>query len=156
MRLSIQMLPIAMLLLVLPGVAPMQATAQAGCDVTDVYTEALGEHADTLLGLSVQLNTGGGALTNIDTAAVNYKLLISMREFHQAQRATLPDCAQRVNDAMLGAIGAAQDTLALYFLIQLEEGASYEDDFGDAVFAFREALGLLVTAQRESDLAPDI
>lgn len=146
------MLPLA---LVLAFAAAAPHSAQATCTVPDVYLEALGEHQDTLLGYSIALNTGGGVLANLDTAAVNYQLLIAMRRYHQDARATLPACAQAVNTATLDSIAAAQDAFAMLFLnTAATNNPGYERDLIDAVAGFRAAFGGLTAARNTTPLTP--
>jgi hypothetical protein len=132
----------AILLLLMIGVVVVPVTAQ-DCVVSENYIEAFGENRSELLRISVLLNTGGGALNDDATAAVNYKLLMSVRHYHQDARATLPECAQSANTAMLDAVSAAEDAFAMLFLDRLADDGSYTDDLTRTIADFRVAFGAL-------------
>lgn len=152
MRLRFLLLIITVMLL--PGAAHAQAET---CAVNPNYIEATDENTDSLLRVNVLLNSGGGSLNNIDTASVSYRQLISIRQYHEAQRAVLPDCAQPVNNAMIAAITAAQDVFGLLFLqgLDVESAPFYQDEITRAAADLRQRFSDLNTAQTTQPLVPE-
>lgn len=128
-----------LLLVVMAFIAPTSAQTLT-CTVPENYLEALRENQDGLLRVTVLLNTGGGALNNLDTAEVNYEMLRSIRRYHEDAHATLPDCAQPANRDTIAAISAAQDAFALLFIreVNADQYALYADDLAAANEALRE------------------
>jgi hypothetical protein len=144
---------LCLLLVLLPGVVQAQTDT---CAVPDNYIEALDENTSSLLRVNVLLNTGGGSLTDIDAASVHYRQLISMRHYHEDQRAELPDCAQPLNNAAIAAVTAAQDVFGLLFLqgVDVDGAGSYDDEITRAAAHLREQFGNLNTVTVNTTLVP--
>lgn len=145
-----------LVLVALPGLAVAQTEAD-GCAVDENYIEALGENQGALLRINVLLNTGGGPLNNLDTARVSYSQLMSMRTYHEDERADLPDCAQALNAGMIDTISAAQDVFGVLFLqgLDFENQQMYQNDLVNAVEKLRLKFGALDALGAEASLTID-
>lgn len=83
------------------------------CGISFAYQEAIDENRHSLTRITLMAATGGNSpLTEPDTIRLFYRQMLSMRQYHEEMRERLPECAQDINDAYIGAITAAQDILA--------------------------------------------
>lgn len=127
------------------------------CAVSANYIEAVEENTSAVLRINILLNSGGGPLNNIDTARVNYKQLISMRNYHEDQRELLPECAQATNTALIDTIVTAQDLFGVLFLqgLDAENFQLYDNDLRQAAAALRQNFAVLNEESNATVLVPD-
>ncbi|MEL6148570.1 MAG: hypothetical protein AAFU54_29810 [Chloroflexota bacterium] len=140
-----RLLMLFLLLAVIP--APV-LHAQDTCTVDENYIETVEENTGALLRINVLLNSGGGPLNDVDNARVSFRQLISMREYHESLRETLPDCAQTVNTEMIDTIVAAQDLFGTIFLqgLDFQNFTRYEDELAQAAAELRAEFATLNAA----------
>jgi|GEM_PF-6488658 len=101
-------------------VTPFHAIAQddvleeTPCIISSAYEEAIDEHTHSLSRVTLMVASAGpgSPLDNPETVSIFFRQMLSMRQYHESMRTNLPDCAQATNNAFIGAITAAQDTLA--------------------------------------------
>ncbi|MEM6530862.1 MAG: hypothetical protein AAF653_21375, partial [Chloroflexota bacterium] len=148
-----QLLLLALLLMFTPVT---QSHAQAGCTVDENYIETVTENTGALLRINVLLNSGGGPLNDVDNARVSFRQLISMREYHESLRATLPDCALPINTEMIDTIVAAQDLFGTIFLqgLDFQNFTRYDDELAQAAAELRAEFAALNEATAAAALVP--
>jgi len=83
------------------------------CRVTATYLEGVSEARRTLIKLLAYELAEQSVLDTPETARLYLQMLQSTRRFYEEQEATLPACARTLNTALIAAITASQDTLAL-------------------------------------------
>lgn len=127
MRHLIPTVILAALLLAIPGAAhPAHAQTDRFCVVDSNYGEAFDENRQFLLRtLELIYRPNSPFLTGDRSLYGYYTSLISMRRYHEDQRAELPACAEDLNEATIDLIIATQDVVGVLVVQRANPASSY-------------------------------
>jgi hypothetical protein len=127
------------------------------CVVSGHYAEAVNENAATLLKMLGMVNSPTSPLDDAGTAGVYYAMLLSTRQYHERNHSDLPDCAQKLNLALIKTISATEDVLFMK-VAQLAnpEHRRYEDRLEQTVEHLNQTWQTFAAVFQSTLLTPDI
>lgn len=95
-----------------------QAQDDDTCVLPENYNEAAGENITSMIRMFAFLGDDGIWDSNPDNLNLYFTMLVSTRQYYEDARATLPACAQDLNDAYIRTTSAMSDVLAYNWALQ--------------------------------------
>ncbi|MEO1288395.1 MAG: hypothetical protein AAFV93_11555 [Chloroflexota bacterium] len=96
-------------------------TQDSNCQIPENYSEAAGENVTSQIRVFAFLGNDGIWDSDADTISLTFAQMVSIREYYEDARETLPDCAQALNTAYLRVTTAMTDVLAYNWALQANE-----------------------------------
>lgn len=126
---------------------------ESACAIPANYDEATQENNTNVLRLFAFLGDDGLFDADPDTISLHFAMLRSIRQYHEAQAASLPDCAQDFNTSYIRALTAMQDVLAYNWalLANPDRAAYFVSRANSAKDDLNEAWAQLSEAQQTTD-----
>ena len=147
------------LLLIASGIAlnahstPASAQEPTECSVDEVDIETIDESVGFVSRVIVEINSQLDTLNTPETVPLYYRTLIDMRQYHEALRDELPDCALPMNQLLIDSIIATQDLLGIAGMRTLLPESTYAIEITAANTYLGERFAALSVERRRTTLS---